>query len=119
MKFIFKAKNPGGDVRLEYSNKKKQHSVTAYHKKTGKMVGYAYFVQGPDHLSADDRDGDNASWVHPDHRGKGLANKMYDHVERKSKKQIIPAEHRSGAGDKFWDKRAKHLPEDHPAHEFL
>lgn len=83
------------------------------------LVGYAHLFDGPDFIEADDTDGHDALWVKPDHRRQGLAMSIYDYVERETGRSIIPSEHRSGAGDLFWDKRIKRLPADHPAHDWV
>ena len=104
-------------TRLTMRRQGKRITVEAYEGNV--LVGYAHLVEGPDFIEADDTDSHDALWIKPDHRRQGLANQLYDFVERKTGRPIIPSEHRSGAGDMFWQKRIKRLPTDHPAHEWI
>jgi GNAT superfamily N-acetyltransferase len=85
----------------------------------GTEIGRATFVRGPNYLEADDSDLSDSVWVHPEYRRRGLASTMYNYAEAVSGQKIIPSEHSSGLGAKFWASRAKRLHPDHPAHEWL
>lgn len=111
--------------RLEHhQDKDGYHNVSAYDNKNN-LIGFAQFTYDytPDEDGPGLVAGDLKGWdvkVHPNHQRKGLASAMYELVEEKSGKKIIPGG-TTDEGSNFWNQPnrkfgkslQKSIPQDH------
>lgn len=104
LKKLTKSKNPYSFYHLDNMN---GNGFTVYaHHDTHGDVGHASFTHKKGKLIPDDLGGTNTPlFIDPEHRRKGLTDRMYAYAEKTSGKKIEHSQTLSAAGEKFAEYR--------------
>lgn len=96
LKFTYEKMDPKEDM---FGNKHTVHEFRVHLKGHGEVGQATVHKYKGGHAHVD--------YVHvdEDHRGKGIANHLYNHIEQRLKTDLEPSEDQTEQGERLWDKR--------------